>query len=118
MTSANAYVQTTTAPAMRGRVMALYMAIFAGGTPLGAPLVGWIANIAGPRWALGVAAISGIAAAAVAIAWMVVARNLRLHLDSHAPLKMRIAYDHKSHAPSRRKIADDLGTQEIAIQRG
>jgi MFS family permease len=118
MTSANAYVQTTTAPAMRGRVMALYMAIFAGGTPLGAPLVGWVANVAGPRWALGVAAISGLAAAGVAIVWMVVARNLRLHLDPNARLRMSVGYDHKRQVAPRRKIAEDLATQEIAIQRG
>ena len=118
MTSANAYVQTTTAPAMRGRVMALYMAIFAGGTPLGAPLVGWVANVAGPRWALGVAAISGIAAAGVAIVWMVVARNLRLHLNSNARFGMSVGYDHKREVAPRRKIAEDLATQEIAIQRG
>ena len=118
MTSANAYVQTTTAPAMRGRVMALYMAIFAGGTPLGAPLVGWVANVAGPRWALGVAAISGIAAAGVAIVWMVVARNLRLHLNSNARFGMSVGYDHKREVAPRRKIAEDLATQEIAIGRG
>jgi MFS family permease len=118
MTSANAYVQTTTAPAMRGRVMALYMAIFAGGTPLGAPLVGWIANVAGPRWALGVAAISGLAAAAVAIAWMIVARNLRLHFDSSARLGMRIGYDHKRQASRKPTLPEDISTTEIAIQRG
>ena len=56
MTSANGYVQTTTDPVMRGRVMALYMAIFMGGTPIGAPFVGWVANVAGPRWSLSVAA--------------------------------------------------------------
>ncbi len=64
MTSANGYVQTTTDPVMRGRVMALYMAIFMGGTPIGAPLVGWVANVAGPRWSMGVAAASGVLAAA------------------------------------------------------
>jgi MFS family permease len=118
MTSANAYVQTTTAPAMRGRVMALYMAIFAGGTPIGAPLVGWVANVAGPRWALGVAAISGLSAAAVAIVWMVVARNLRLHRDPNARLRVRVGYDHKGHAGPKRTFPEDLATQEIAIQRG
>jgi MFS family permease len=118
MTSANAYVQTTTAPAMRGRVMALYMAIFAGGTPIGAPLVGWVANVAGPRWALGVAAISGLSAAAVAIVWMVVARNLRLHRDPNARLRVRVGYDHKRHVGPKRTFPEDLATQEIAIQRG
>jgi MFS family permease len=51
---------------MRGRVMALYMGIFLGCTPLGAPLVGWIADRFGPRWALGIGAASGFAAALVA----------------------------------------------------
>ena len=52
---------------MRGRVMALRVAIALGGTPIGAPIVGWVANTYGPRWALGVAAASGFAAAAVAV---------------------------------------------------
>ena len=52
VTAANALVQMTTAPEMRGRVMALYMAIFMGGTPFGSPLLGWIAEHAGARWTL------------------------------------------------------------------
>jgi MFS family permease len=39
-------------PSMRGRVMALYMTVFMGGTPFGAPLLGWIAEHAGARWTL------------------------------------------------------------------
>jgi MFS family permease len=80
MTTANAYVQTTTEPAMRGRVMALYMAIFAGGTPLGAPLVGWVADQFGPRWAIGVAAASGLIAAAAVMFWMIRYQRLRLRI--------------------------------------
>ena len=52
MVTANSLVQLGTEPAMRGRVMALYMTIFAGGTPIGAPLMGWIANTYGPRVAV------------------------------------------------------------------
>jgi MFS family permease len=37
---------------MRGRVMALYMAVFMGGTPIGAPFLGWLADHAGARWTL------------------------------------------------------------------
>ena len=70
LTTANATVQTTTAPAMRGRVMAIYIAIFMGGTPIGAPLVGLVANLAGPRWALGVGAASGLLAALVGIVFL------------------------------------------------
>ena len=69
MTSANSYVQTTTAPIMRGRVMALYFAVFLGGTPLGAPVVGWISDTFGPRWGLGAAAASGVTAAVLGLLW-------------------------------------------------
>ena len=52
ITAANTTVQLTTAPELRGRVMALYMMIFMGGTPLGAPIVGWIGEVFGARWTL------------------------------------------------------------------
>jgi MFS family permease len=65
-TSTNSLVQLSTEPAMRGRVMAIYMGIFLGCTPLGAPLVGWVADTFGPRWALGVGAASGFAAGLLA----------------------------------------------------
>jgi MFS family permease len=52
ITAANTTVQMTTAPELRGRVMALYMMIFMGGTPLGAPIVGWIGEVFGARWTL------------------------------------------------------------------
>jgi MFS family permease len=84
MTSANGYVQTTTDPVMRGRVMALYMAIFMGGTPIGAPLVGWVANVAGPRWSMGVAAASGLIAALIGLLWIARARHLRIRFDRRA----------------------------------
>jgi MFS family permease len=64
-TSTNSYVQLSTVPAMRGRVVAILLAIAVGGTPLGAPIVGWVADTFGPRWALGVGAAAGIGAAAV-----------------------------------------------------
>ncbi len=52
ITSANAFMQLKTEPRMRGRVMALYMMIFIGGTPLGSPLVGWVGEMFGARWTL------------------------------------------------------------------
>jgi MFS family permease len=63
----NSLMQLSTEPAMRGRVMALRIGIALGGTPIGAPIVGWVANTFGPRWALGVGAASGFAAAGVAV---------------------------------------------------
>ncbi len=52
ITSANSFVQMSTEQHVRGRVMALYLAIFMGGTPVGAPLLGWVAEQYGARWTL------------------------------------------------------------------
>jgi MFS family permease len=73
----NSLMQLTTEPAMRGRVMALRVGIALGGTPIGAPVVGWVANHFGPRWALGIGAASGFAAAIVAICVSTLARRPR-----------------------------------------
>jgi MFS family permease len=51
-TSANAFVQLGVDPTLRGRVMAIYMLAFFGGTPIGAPFLGWLAEAAGARWSL------------------------------------------------------------------
>lgn len=52
ITGANTYMQLHTEPGMRGRVMALYLMIFMGGTPAGAPIVGWVGETFGARWTL------------------------------------------------------------------
>jgi MFS family permease len=69
-TSANGLVQLSTDPAMRGRVMALLMAIALGGTPVGAPVVGWVADHFGPRWAMGIGALAGLGAALVGLVYV------------------------------------------------
>jgi len=69
-TSTNALVQLSTEPAMRGRVVAILMAAAVGGTPLGAPVVGWVADSFGPRWSLGVGAASGVAATLVGLRYI------------------------------------------------
>lgn len=58
MTTANAMVQLRVAPSMRGRVMSLYMAIFMGGTPFGAPAIGWLGDTFGARWTIGIGTIA------------------------------------------------------------
>ncbi|MEK8227754.1 MFS transporter [Oerskovia sp. M15] len=60
MTAANTTIQMTTDPVMRGRVMSLYMIVFLGATPVGAPIVGWIAEAYGPRWAIGIGSITAL----------------------------------------------------------
>ena len=69
-TSTNSLVQLSTAPEMRGRVMAIYMGVFLGCTPLGAPLIGWIADHFGPRPAMMVGAASGFVAAVVGMVFL------------------------------------------------
>ncbi|MHC1479604.1 MFS transporter [Frateuria aurantia] len=64
--TSNSLMQLSTEPSMRGRVMALRAGVALGGTPLGAPIVGWVASHWGPRWGLGIGALSGAAAAGVA----------------------------------------------------
>jgi MFS family permease len=78
-TSVNATVQLSTEPAMRGRVLAILLAIALGGTPLGAPLVGYVADHFGARWALGVGAAAGLGAALVGA----------IYLAKHGPLRPR-----------------------------
>jgi MFS family permease len=51
-TAANSTMQLGTTAAMRGRVMGLYMLVFLGGTPLGSPLCGWVAELFGPRMSI------------------------------------------------------------------
>jgi MFS family permease len=52
LVSANSYVQTSTKPALRGRVMGIYLLIFMGGTPLGSPLIGFMADLIGIRYTI------------------------------------------------------------------
>jgi MFS family permease len=62
----NSTMQLAVAPAMRGRVMALYSVVFLGSTPIGAPLVGWLAEVAGPRVGMALGACAALAAAGLA----------------------------------------------------
>ncbi|MGV8996989.1 MAG: MFS transporter [Parvibaculaceae bacterium] len=80
-TTVNATVQLSTDPQMRGRVMAILFAIALGGTPIGAPIVGRIADHFGPRWAMGVGAASGFAAALVGLHYLVKYRDLRIWIE-------------------------------------
>lgn len=77
-TSSNGTIQLATDPVMRGRVMAIYLALIFGGTALGAPLAGWVADSFGPRWAMGLGATSGLMAGALGIYYLVRFRAVRL----------------------------------------
>ena len=68
MTAGNASIQLGVDPRLRGRVMALYIMVLMGGTPIGAPILGWIGEIMGARWTLiggGAVTVIGVVASVV-----------------------------------------------------
>jgi MFS family permease len=81
-TSTVALAQLSTEPAMRGRVMAIFLAVALGGAPIGAPIAGWCADRFGPRWALCIGAAAGFASAAVAIRYLSKYRDMRVQITA------------------------------------
>ncbi|MFJ6946312.1 MFS transporter [Streptomyces wuyuanensis] len=79
--TANSSVQMATDPVMRGRVMSLYMMVFVGGTPLGAPIVGWLTDTYGVR--VGMATGGAVAVIAAATIGLILLRagGMRLKVD-------------------------------------
>lgn len=69
VTSANATIQLSVDPQMRGRVSALYLMIFLGGTPLGAPFIGWIGEFFGARWTLIAGGLITLVGTLIALGW-------------------------------------------------
>ncbi|MEU6126689.1 MFS transporter [Streptomyces sp. NPDC047123] len=97
--TANSSVQMATDPEMRGRVMSLFMMVFTGGTPLGGPLFGWLADAYGVRVSM---AAGGLvcALAAVGVGLMLArAANLRLKVD------LRRGHRHVQFVPRERVLA-------------
>ena len=111
LTAANATIQLSTAPHMRGRVMSLYLIVFLGATPVGSPVVGWVAETFGARWSIGVGAISALLVATVAGIWAI--RNwdleVRYRLLSRPHLQVRWPED-----VAREEAADALRQQDAS----
>lgn len=70
LTSANAAIQISTDEEIRGRVLSIYFLFFLGTTPIGAPIIGWVAEHWGPRWSLGVGAIASLLVALIVGLWL------------------------------------------------
>ncbi|RBY75280.1 MFS transporter [Geodermatophilus sp. TF02-6] len=88
----NSFVQLGVDPQVRGRVMALYFTCFMGGTPLGAPLIGWVGETLGAPWGLILG--GAVAVAAGVVAATVLARGRRVRLEaSVAPLRLQLHVD-------------------------
>ena len=90
ITAANATIQLTVAPEMRGRVASLYLMIFLGGTPVGAPVVGWVGEEFGARWTL--IGGGGVALIGTVVAVIIFLRSsglvVRAHVGRHSAMSV------------------------------
>jgi len=112
MTAANTTIQMSTDPVVRGRVMALYMMVFLGATPVGSPIVGWIGETYGPRWAIGIGSITAllVATGAALWAWKKWDVTVRYHVRTRPHLEVI----HPTLPARRAETAERLATQEAA----
>jgi MFS family permease len=83
-TTCNSVIQLSTEPRMRGRVLAIFLAIALGGTPIGAPIVGWVADTFGPRWALCIGAAAGFSAALIGLRYLTRQAPAEIPTTKHA----------------------------------
>lgn len=90
MTAANATIQLSTAPAMRGRVMALYMAVFMGGTPVGSPIIGWVGETFGPRYTIAFGGVMCISTAGAAVLWLRYSLGTRMRFSWRRGLRLQV----------------------------
>ena len=95
-TTVNALVQLGCAPEVRGRVMSIYVLVFLGGTPVGAPLVGVVAQAFGPRASLliggVVCALSAVATAAFLARHPAVDGGVAVLPHGRSSVKARVGY--------------------------
>lgn len=82
LTTANGYVQITTDAALRGRVLALYMAVIMGSTPVGAPIAGGVADVFGPRAAIVLGGAAGLVACLIGTIWVLSSGRLHRRTES------------------------------------
>jgi len=92
LTAANATLQLSTAPAMRGRVMSLYMIVFLGATPIGSPFVGWVGEYVGPRWSIGVGSISALLVALWALWWTQRRWGVEVHYSLRTSPRLQVVH--------------------------
>lgn len=79
--AANQRVQLGVSPQMRGRVMALYVMVFLGSAPIIAPIVGWLAELLGPRSGLWVGGALSLAAGLTALVYRTRRRGVAVSLE-------------------------------------
>ena len=107
MTAANTRVQLSTEPEMRGRVMALYMAIFMGGTPIGAPLIGVIGETFGARYTILLGGVVSMLVAVVAAVYVVRSRDLHVRYRLLERPHLLVEDPAVTREETRRRLASD-----------
>ncbi|WP_273653637.1 MFS transporter [Cellulomonas fimi] len=119
MTAANATIQLSTDPAVRGRVMALYMMVFLGATPVGSPIVGWIGETFGPRWSVGIGSITALLVATGAALWARRAWHVQVRYRWRARPHLQVLHpDPADEVPTpRSETALRLGTDQATNTR-
>ena len=88
--------------------MALYMAIFMGTTPIGAPIIGWIGDAWGPRWTILFGGLVALATGIAAIAFVLWARKLRVGYVAESPLRFGLV---STRSGIRQRALDELAAQ-------
>ncbi|MFC8850678.1 MULTISPECIES: MFS transporter [unclassified Micromonospora] len=78
--AANQRVQLGTDAAFRGRVMALWVLVFLGTNPVGAPLIGWVAETYGAGASIWIGGLVSLATALLALTWQLRRSGARLRL--------------------------------------
>ncbi|WP_326561310.1 MFS transporter [Micromonospora sp. NBC_01796] len=78
--ASNQRVQLGVDAAFRGRVMALWVLVFLGTNPVGAPVIGWVAEHAGANAAIWIGGLISLAAALLAVLWQLRHDGSRLRL--------------------------------------
>lgn len=95
LTAANATIQMTTEPVMRGRVMSIYMMVFLGATPIGSPVVGWVGEQWGARWSIGLGAITALLVATGAAVWVMRNWDLELRYTMRSRPHLQVVYPNR-----------------------
>ena len=88
LNSLQTFVQLAVAPELRGRVTALYMMVLMGGTPVGAPVIGWVGETFGPRWTLIAGGTITLAAVLIATRWLMRTEDIHLRDVSARPVRI------------------------------
>ncbi|RMI12577.1 MFS transporter [Cellulomonas triticagri] len=112
LTAANTTIQMSTDPAVRGRVMSLYLIVMLGATPVGAPIVGWIGETFGPRWSIGIGSISALLVATAAALWA--KKRWRVQVRYRVLSRPHLEVVHPRVPSPRRAAADQVAAREAA----